>query len=107
MGGLSSGAYRFGYQTEVPILKDVNLVVEPGQRAALVGFSGSGKSTLMSLIPRLYDVLGGQVRIDGRDVRAYTLGSLREQVSVVLQDPVLLRATRRRQYCLWTTIGDT
>ena len=92
-GRIEFRSVRFGYQTEVPILKDVNLVVEPGQRAALVGFSGSGKSTLMSLIPRLYDVLDGQVRIDGRDVRAYTLGSLREQVSVVLQDPVLFRAT--------------
>jgi len=92
-GRIEFRSVRFGYQTEVPILKDVNLVVEPGQRAALVGFSGSGKSTLMSLIPRLYDVLDGQVRIDGRDVRAYTLGSLREQVSVVLQDPVLFHAT--------------
>jgi subfamily B ATP-binding cassette protein MsbA len=83
----------FGYDVERPILKNVNLTVEPGQRAALVGLSGSGKSTLISLIPRLYDVVSGHVRVDGRDVRSYTLGSLREQVSVVLQDPVLLHAT--------------
>jgi ATP-binding cassette, subfamily B, bacterial len=92
-GRIEFSAVRFGYETTSTILKDISLVVEPGQRAALVGFSGSGKSTLISLIPRLYDVLAGQVRIDGRDVRAYTLESLREQVSLVLQDPVLLRAT--------------
>jgi subfamily B ATP-binding cassette protein MsbA len=84
---------RFGYQPGFPILEDVNLVVEPGQRAALVGITGSGKSTLISLIPRLYDVIAGQVSIDGRDVRDYTLASLREQISLVLQDPVLFHTT--------------
>jgi subfamily B ATP-binding cassette protein MsbA len=71
----------------------VNLLVEPGRRAALVGRTGSGKSTLISLIPRLYDILDGHIFIDGRDVRTYTLQSLRDQVSFVLQDSVLFRAT--------------
>jgi subfamily B ATP-binding cassette protein MsbA len=75
------------------VLADVSLRVEPGQRAALVGPTGSGKSTLIGLIPRLYDALGGEIRIDGRDVRSYTLESLRRQVSFVLQDPVLFRAS--------------
>ena len=84
---------RFGYDPATAVLKAVNLVVEPGQRAALVGATGCGKSTLVSLISRLYDVLGGEVRIDGSDVRTYTLASLREQVSLVLQEPVLFRAS--------------
>ena len=60
---------------------------------ALVGETGCGKSTLIALIARLYDVTGGAIRIDGEDVRSYTLRSLREQVSFVLQDPVLFRTT--------------
>jgi subfamily B ATP-binding cassette protein MsbA len=83
---------RFGYGDR-PVLKDVTLTVQPGQRAAIVGETGSGKSTLIALIPRLYDVQGGAIRIDGRDVRDYTLQSIREQVSFVLQDPVLFRTT--------------
>ncbi len=84
---------RFGYGRDDAVLKDVDLVVEPGQRVALVGPTGSGKSTLIGLIPRLYDVLDGAVRIDDVDVRRYTLQSLREQVSIVPQDTVLFRAS--------------
>jgi len=84
---------RFGYAPGVPVLTDVNLDVDAGQRAALVGLTGSGKSTLVSLIPRLYDVGAGQVRIDGRDIRTYTLQSLRAQVSVVLQEAILFHGT--------------
>jgi subfamily B ATP-binding cassette protein MsbA len=83
----------FGYQPDRLVLKDVNLTVEAGQRVALVGATGCGKSTLIALIPRLYDVVRGQVRIDDADVRDYTLQSLRAQVSFVLQDPLLFRAT--------------
>jgi subfamily B ATP-binding cassette protein MsbA len=84
---------RFGYAPDQLILKDVDLTIESGQRAALVGLTGSGKSTLLGLVPRLHDVLAGEVRIDGSDIRKYTLQSLREQVSVVLQEAVLFRAT--------------
>jgi ATP-binding cassette, subfamily B, bacterial len=83
----------FGYGPADLVLRDVDLYVEPYQRAALVGATGSGKSTLIALIPRLYDVLNGEVRVDGNDVRRYTLQSLREQVSFVLQDPVLFRGS--------------
>jgi subfamily B ATP-binding cassette protein MsbA len=83
----------FAYGPGQPLLRDVCLTVEAGQRAALVGVTGSGKSTLIALIPRLYDILGGRLTIDGKDVRHYTLRSLREQVSFVLQDPVLFRAS--------------
>jgi ATP-binding cassette, subfamily B, bacterial len=92
-GRITFAHVQFGYNPETLVLRDVDLEIEPGQRAALVGLTGCGKSTLLGLIPRLYDVGGGEVRIDDRDVRHYTLGSLRERVSVVLQDPVLFRAT--------------
>jgi ATP-binding cassette, subfamily B, bacterial len=83
----------FGYAPNQLVLRDVSMVVEPGQRVALVGATGSGKSTLIALIARLYDVVSGRVLIDGHDVRHYTLQSLREQVSFVLQESVLSRAT--------------
>ena len=92
-GRIAFDRVTFGYGPSEAVLKDATLFVEPNQRAALVGPTGSGKSTLIALIPRLYDVLGGSVQIDGKDVRNYTLQSLREQVSFVLQDPVLFRAT--------------
>jgi ATP-binding cassette, subfamily B, bacterial len=84
---------RFGYTPDQMVLEDVNFRVEPGQRAALVGLTGSGKSTLIGLIPRLYDTLDGRISIDDREVRSYTLDSLRRQVSFVLQEPVLFRAS--------------
>lgn len=83
---------QFGYTPGHAILKDISLTIEPGQAAALVGATGCGKSTLIALIPRLYDAWGGEVLIDGQDVRSYTLESLRDQVSFVLQDAVLFRA---------------
>jgi subfamily B ATP-binding cassette protein MsbA len=92
-GRIEFSHVRFGYTPGQTVLRDVNLVVEPGQRAALVGLTGSGKSTLIGLIPRMYDVVDGGISIDGRDVRSYTLESLRRQVSFVLQEAVLFHAT--------------
>jgi ATP-binding cassette subfamily B protein len=74
---------------DVDVLHGLSLRVEPGQTVALVGASGAGKSTTASLVPRLYDVTAGAVRIDGHDVRDLTLGSLRRTVGVVSQDPHL------------------
>jgi ATP-binding cassette subfamily B protein len=71
------------------VLANLTLTVEPGETLALVGASGAGKSTLASLVPRLYDVTGGAVRIDGHDVRDLTLASLRRAIGVVSQDPHL------------------
>jgi len=79
----------FSYSPGRPILKELSLQIEPGQVAAFVGPSGGGKSTMISLIPRFYDPTSGRVKIDGSDVREYTLKSLREQMSFVLQDTVL------------------
>ncbi len=92
-GDIELAHVRFGYAPDRPVLTDVSLQVKPGQAAAIIGVTGSGKSTLISLIPRLYDVWQGEIRVDGRDVRDYTLQSLREQVSFVLQDTVLFRAS--------------
>jgi ABC-type multidrug transport system fused ATPase/permease subunit len=82
----------FSYGRE-PVLRDVNLDLNAGEVVALVGRTGAGKSTLAALIPRLYDPDGGIVAIDDRDIRDYTLGSLRTQVAVVLQEAVLFRGT--------------
>ncbi len=76
-----------------PVLDGLSLVVEPGQRAALVGVTGSGKSTLIALIARMYQVNEGRVLVDGSDIRSYTLDSLRRQVSFVLQEAVLFHTT--------------
>jgi ATP-binding cassette, subfamily B, bacterial len=84
---------NFSYLPRNPVLKDVSLKVEPGQVAALVGPTGSGKTTLISLIPRFYDPQSGSIRIDGVDVRKYQRKSVREQISFVLQDTLLFRAT--------------
>ena len=83
----------FSYGGDVPVLKDVSLRIEPGQVAAIVGPSGTGKTTIVSLMPRFYDPTSGQVRIDDTDIRNYTLKSLRDQISFVLQDTVLFRAS--------------
>lgn len=86
---------KFGYEPSKDILKDLNFVVQPGQQVALVGPSGSGKSTLVSLILRLYDPVEGRILIDGQDLREYTLDSLRQQISVVLQESVLFAVSVR------------
>jgi len=82
----------FGYSPDLLALKDVNLQIEPGQVAALVGPTGAGKTTIASLVARFYDPLKGQVKIDGNDIRRYKLKSLRRQISFVLQENLLFRA---------------
>jgi ABC-type multidrug transport system fused ATPase/permease subunit len=73
-----------------PVLRDIDFEVAPGEVVSLVGFSGAGKSTVAQLVPRLYDPDEGTVAVDGLDVRDVTLASLRAQVSLVLQETVLL-----------------
>ena len=76
-------------------MKDINLSVPHGSSIALVGNSGGGKTTLVNLLPRFYDVCGGQILINGKDIRTYTLTSLREQIAVVFQDNFLFSGSIR------------
>src|SRR5438552_3295072 len=94
-GAVRFDGVSFSYEPGLPALEQIDCVVQPGQGVALVGPSGSGKSTFVSLILRLYDPTAGRVLIDGRDIREYTLASLRAQMSVVLQDSLLFAATVR------------
>lgn len=94
-GAVRFEGVSFKYQRDVPILHNINLEVAPGQHVALVGPSGTGKSTVASLLLRLYDPSAGRVLIDGSDIRAYTLDSVRQQMSAVLQDSLLFAATVR------------
>ncbi len=88
-----------GYGRE-PVLQQIDLRVGAGEVVAVVGSTGSGKSTLLSLVPRFLDVSVGSVEIDGRDVRDYSLASLRGNLSLVLQDTVLFRGT------IWDNIAS-
>ena len=84
---------RFAYDGNGAVLEDLSLSIEPGQMVALVGPTGAGKTTIVSLLPRFYEANGGQIRIDGTDIRKYKQISLREQISFVLQETLLFRAT--------------
>jgi ATP-binding cassette subfamily B multidrug efflux pump len=81
------------YTEGVPVLKDINLKVSPGETIALVGQTGSGKTSITALISRLYDVTAGSVKVDGYDVRAVQRASLVHQMGVVLQDPFIFSGT--------------
>ena len=94
-GEVALSGVRFAYPDGTLALDGVNLVARPGKTVALVGPSGSGKSTVLNLIPRLYDVTDGQVDIDGQDVRAVSLASLRGSLALVSQDVTLFDDTVR------------
>jgi ATP-binding cassette, subfamily B, bacterial len=94
-GKVSFQDVTFSYEPDQPVLRDISFTVEPGQKVALVGPSGHGKSTLVSMLLRLYDPDWGCVLVDGHDIRGYRVESLREQISVVLQDNILFAATIR------------
>ncbi|MFW6061406.1 MAG: ABC transporter ATP-binding protein [Planctomycetota bacterium] len=83
----------FSYDGIRKVLKNVSLTIEPGQMVGLAGPSGGGKTTMTNLICRFYDVLEGQILIDGKDVREYDVYELRQQVGVVLQEPFLFHGT--------------
>ena len=102
LGGPPRGRVTFEHVTfsydgdsHEPVLKDINLVAEPGETVAILGTTGAGKSTLIHLIPRFYDVTEGRITIDGVDVRDVTLDSLRMQIGIALQEAVLFSGTIR------------
>ncbi len=88
-GHLAFDHVAFGYEPEKLILQDVHFEIPAGKMGAIVGPTGEGKSTLINLIPRLYDPAKGTVKIDGQDLRGFTLKSLRDQISYVQQETVL------------------
>ncbi len=88
-GTIEFDKVSFGYNPDQQILKEVSFKIAPGQVAAFVGPTGGGKTTIINLIARFYDPLSGTVRIDGTDIRALTIKSIRDQISFVLQDTVL------------------
>ena len=93
-GGLSFEHVTFSYPNDdEPMLKDISFKVEPGQMIGVVGATGAGKSTLAQLIPRLFDPQEGSVKIGGRDLRELSQGTLRKNVSIVLQRAILFSGT--------------
>jgi len=85
----------FAYEGKAPVLHNIDLEIRKGEMVALVGPSGAGKSTLVKLLPRFYDPVGGVLRIDGTDVREYTLESLRARIGIVTQETILFAETIR------------
>jgi ABC-type multidrug transport system fused ATPase/permease subunit len=99
-GAIEFANVTFGYEPEHPVLRDMQLVIDYGQKVALVGPSGAGKTTIAQLALRLYDPGRGEVRIGGKDVRSFRGAELRRHVGVVPQDPFIFRATVRDNVCV-------
>lgn len=94
-GELAFEEVSFHYDPDQPILNNVSFELKPGSSVAIVGPSGAGKSTIINLIPRLYDVTGGRIRLDGVDIRKLDLAYLRQHIGVVTQDTYLFNGTIR------------
>lgn len=94
-GAIRLDGVCFSYRPGYPVLRGITLEIPPGRSLAIVGRSGAGKSTLVKLVPRFYDVDSGVITIDGQDIRGVTLDSLRANIGLVMQDPILFDATVR------------
>ncbi len=92
-GWVAAEGVSFAYSSRKRTLEDISFRVAPGERVAVVGHTGAGKSTLMSLLIRFYDPKQGRITLDGIDMREVSLASLRNQISVVLQEPLLFSGT--------------
>jgi len=92
-GDIAFENVEFSYGKDGEVLKNVSVQIKAGQMVGIVGPTGSGKSTLVSLIPRFYDPTEGAIKIDGADIRSYTISGLRNQIAYVLQETVLFRGT--------------
>ena len=91
-GSIIFNHVSFGYDPQRPVLHDISFNIHPGMMVALVGHTGAGKSSILHLIQRFYDPQVGEIRIDGHDIRDYTLASLRQQIALVPQEPMLFHA---------------
>lgn len=94
-GGITFDRVTFGYGNQPPVLQDFSLDIAPGEKLGIVGRSGAGKSTLIALLLRLADIQGGEIRIDGQDIRAVSAESLRARIGVVTQDVSLFHRSIR------------
>jgi ATP-binding cassette, subfamily B, bacterial len=94
-GAIEWREISFRYRAETPVLRSIDLVVEPGMKVALVGATGAGKSTMLGLLPRFFDPSAGGITIDGVDIREFTLKSLRQQIAMVLQPPLIFPISLR------------
>ncbi len=92
-GRITFEAVRFSYDPDEPLITDLSLVAEPGQTIAIVGPTGAGKTTLVNLLMRFYDLDGGRITLDGRDISTYPRSELRSKVGMVLQDTWLFGGT--------------
>jgi subfamily B ATP-binding cassette protein MsbA len=89
-GEITFDKVSFRYNEDEPdVLKQISLNIEAGDTVALVGMSGGGKSSLVGLLPRFYDVTGGRILLDGKDIRSYQVRTLRDKIGMVLQDNIL------------------
>ena len=84
---------KFGYTSDRPLMKGVDLAVEPGQKVAIVGPTGAGKTTLINLLMRFYEINGGSIQVDGTDIRQMSRAELRDRFGMVLQDTWLFEGT--------------
>lgn len=94
-GKIAFKGVSFGYRQNVPVLKNLNFTITPGEKVALFGLTGAGKSTLISLIPRFYLPTSGRIEIDDRDITAWDLEFLRSGIGIVLQETFLFSTTIR------------
>lgn len=94
---------RFGYKPDEEVLKGINLKINKGETVAIVGSTGAGKTTIINLLNRFYEINQGTILIDGRDINTYEIGSLRKQISVVLQDVFLFADTIYNNITLFNT----
>ena len=113
-GSLAEAAYgdleleniTFSYETEKPLLKDVNMKFPKGSKTALIGRNGSGKSTIINLLTRLYDPADGKILLNGTDIFKISLQEYRSMVSIVSQQIYLFNDTIKNNICLYKTVSD-
>lgn len=113
-GALAEAAYgdleleniTFSYETEKPLLKDVNMKFPKGSKTALIGRNGSGKSTIINLLTRLYDPADGRILLNGTDIFKISLQEYRSMVSIVSQQIYLFNDTIKNNICLYKTVSD-